>query len=392
MSTFNHYIKGLSASIFAGCVILFSATFSLTVSADEAEDIARKKAQLKQVQARIVEQREHISQQQDQLGEIESALRETEQKVAQAARALHQTQIEITRTQAQIKHLKNQLDDLSAEQQKQLNILKKQIQSAYQLGEQDFLKMLLNQQEAGQIERMLSYYQYFNQARIKAIEALAEVVAQIKEKQKVLSEQETSLIALKDLQIEKQTALKNTEAAQQTSAKKLQQAIAAGSQQIERLQTNQNALNRAISELQEALAAMPEQVELNGLQQVKGRLLWPSEGKVENLFGQRRSGQVRWKGSRILADSGSPVRSVYAGQVVFADWLNGYGLVIVVDHGKGFMTLYGNNQTVLKEVGNRVQTGEPVALAGQSGGQLQSGVYFEIRYQGTPLNPSQWCR
>lgn len=377
-----------TASIITGCLFLFV----FVANADEAEEISQKKAQLEQLQARIVAQIKSRQQKQTQLGKIEQDLTQTEQKVAAAARDLHQTRQKIQAKQQQIEQLKKQQEALLEEQKRQLVVLKKQIQSAYQMGQTDFVKMLLNQESSQQIERMLSYYQYFNQARVAAIETLQTIQNNLQKNRQQLASQAQLLNKLQQEQLNRQASLTQIKKQQQLSASHLQTAIEQSEQKIARLKGNQSALQNTIEALKEAIATLPQQLELNGLQHVKGRLLWPAEGPVERLFGAQRSGQVRWKGIRINAQEGTPVRSIYAGQVVFSDWLNGYGLVIVIDHGDGFMSLYGSNQAVLKTIGETVQSGEPIALVGQSGGQLQAGVYFEIRHQGTPLNPVQWCR
>ena len=129
-----------------------------------------------------------------------------------------------------------------------------------------------------------------------------------------------------------------------------------------------------------------------GLNKSKGKLNWPSKGKLKHTFGQRKHGGIDWKGVLIGAKEGTNVNSINNGQVVFADWLKGFGWVIVVDHGEGFMSLYGHAQTLLKDVGDMVREGETLALVGQSGGQSSSGLYFEIRHKGRAVNPIKWCR
>jgi len=139
-------------------------------------------------------------------------------------------------------------------------------------------------------------------------------------------------------------------------------------------------------------AMQQEAWELNGLSKFKNKLQWPVQGRITHAFGQRKQGYLRWKGVLMSAPVGKPVYTIHNGTVLFADWLKGYGLVVVIDHGKGYMSLYGHNQTLLKNVGDRVEIGEPIALVGQSGGQNNAGVYFEIRHKGKPVNPKHWCK
>ena len=161
-------------------------------------------------------------------------------------------------------------------------------------------------------------------------------------------------------------------------------------QTISYLKENEQTLIEAIESL--AKIQTPKKIELNGLAQFKGRLRLPIRGQIQRHFGQRKHAGINWKGILINSASGEPINSINSGQVVFADWLNGFGWVIVIDHGKGFMSLYGHAQTLLKDVGDLVTRGETVALVGQSGGQSSSGLYFEIRHKGSAVDPVKWCR
>ena len=158
---------------------------------------------------------------------------------------------------------------------------------------------------------------------------------------------------------------------------------------INYLKENQQTLITTIEELEQE---KNQKIELIGLNKSKGKLPWPSKGKLEHTFGQRKHGGIDWKGVLIGAKEGTNVNSIQNGQVVFADWLKGFGWVIVVDHGEGFMSLYGHAQTLLRDVGDMVREGETLALVGQSGGQASSGLYFEIRHKGRAVNPVKWCR
>jgi len=226
--------------------------------------------------------------------------------------------------------------------------LEDQLVSAYMNGNHDFLKMLLNQQDPGEFERMLSYYQYMNAARVEEIEVIRRTQEEIATLTEQLKQQQNQLASLQEEQ-EKQRA------------------------QLEQQQHRQ----------EEKLAE---------LQAVKNQLRWPSDGDVKRVFGQRREGPVNWKGVLIEGQNGQSVRSIANGRVVYADWLRGFGLVIVIDHGESYMSLYGHNQTLTKAVGDKVRKDEEIALMGQSGSRNNAALYFEIRHQGRPQNPSNWIR
>ena len=165
------------------------------------------------------------------------------------------------------------------------------------------------------------------------------------------------------------------------------------SRQLDRLQSDERDLQTLITGLEEALADIPaehpQQLAFVGL---RGRLPWPASGRIVNRFGSPKLGALVWDGVMISAPEGREVRAVHHGRVAFADWLRGFGLMLIVDHGDGYMTLYGHNQSLFKEAGDWVEVGEPVALVGSSGGREQAGVYFGIRYQGRAVDPAKWCR
>ncbi|MDB2331609.1 peptidoglycan DD-metalloendopeptidase family protein, partial [Alteromonas sp.] len=174
--------------------------------------------------------------------------------------------------------------------------------------------------------------------------------------------------------------------------KKINRTIASESQRIAVLLENEKSLLDAIevARLAALRAAENAQISLNGLAKSKGKLTSPVEGRMRKLFGSRRQGQVRWKGVIFDGAEGDPVISIAPGRVLYADWLRGFGLVAIVDHGEGYMTVYGHNQALLKQAGDDIREGERLALVGRSGGQEYPNLYFEIRHKGKALNPSSW--
>ncbi len=159
------------------------------------------------------------------------------------------------------------------------------------------------------------------------------------------------------------------------------------------LLANEKELQTIIDTVREAIEVYMANENLQGLGRLKRKLRWPIKGKMTSKFGSKRHlGQMRWKGVLIEAAEGKPVHSISSGRVVFADWLRGYGLLMIVDHGKKYMTLYGHNQTLLKSVGDWIEPGEVISLVGNTGGQAKSALYFEVRYKNKPVNPALWCR
>ncbi len=202
-------------------------------------------------------------------------------------------------------------------------------------------------------------------------------------------EQIEQLEQLKTKQTKQDELLKRNKAQRKNTLTILSKKLLTSQQQLAKLKSEENNLNSALKKLS---ALIKSEISLTGLSKLKNRLSWPVKGRTLHRFGSRKQGYLKWKGVLLSAPIGRQVNTIHNGTVLFSDWLKGYGLLTVIDHGNGYMSLYAHNQTLLKSVGDRVETGEPIALVGQSGGQQQSGLYFEIRHQGKAVNPKLWCK
>ena len=362
-------------------------TSLVTASAVANED--RTKKDLSEVQNALEQSRAEYDAQRKKIAKLQKSLKSHELDIAKNAKALNMAEQSVKETQQQQKQQQQKAEQLDEKHTEFQRILAAQIKSAYMAGGDDYSKMMLNQEDTAKFERTLSYYNYLNKARIEQIEELKELQQQIVQNQIELAKTEQKLVALHDEQKRRQTALVNAQKERQTNFKNLKAQINGTKSSINYLKENQQTLITTIEELEKEKT---QKIELLGLNKSKGKLNWPSKGKLEHTFGQRKHGGIDWKGVLIGAKEGANINSVQNGQVVFADWLKGYGWVIVVDHGEGFMSLYGHAQTLLKDVGDMVREGETLALVGQSGGQASSGLYFEIRHKGRAVNPVKWCR
>ena len=372
----NRYLK---------CGLILASLAATSVAANEdrtKKDLFEVQHALKKSQAEYKEQRKKIAQ-------LQKNLQKHELAIAKNAKALNMAEQSVEQTQQQQKQLQQKANELEKKHTDYQRILAAQLKSAYMAGNEDYSKILLNQQDTAKFERILSYYNYLNKARIEQIEELKGLQQEIAQNQVELNKTKEKLIALHEEQKRRQTALLAAQNERQTNLKNLRSKLNNTKTSINYLKENQQTLITTIEELEKAKT---QKIELLGLNKSKGQLDWPSKGKLTHTFGQRKHGGIDWKGVLISAKEGSNINSVYNGQVVFADWLKGYGWVIVVDHGDGFMSLYGHAQTLLKDVGDMVREGETLALVGQSGGQANSGLYFEIRHKGRAVNPKKWCR
>jgi len=349
----------------------------------------RTKKDLSQVQVALEQSQAEYQQQQKEIAKQQQKLKAHELAIAKNAKALNMAEQSVKETQQQQADQQQRAVKLEKQQAQFQRVLAAQLKSAYMAGSDDYSKMLLNQEDTAKFERTLSYYNYLNKARIKQLDELKALQIEIAKNQAELEKTKEKLVALFDEQKRRQAALLDAKNERQASLKNLKQQLNKTKNSISYLEENEQTLIATIKELEEEKTT---KIELLGLNKNKGRLSWPSKGKLTHKFGQRKHGGINWKGVLISAAEGTSVNSIHNGQVVFADWLKGYGWVIVVDHGEGFMSLYGHAQTLLKDVGDMVREGESVALVGQSGGQADSGLYFEIRHKGRAVNPIKWCR
>jgi len=354
-----------------------------------AQEQAATEAQLAQIAEELKKREAAIGQRAERLSITERELRQLEQQMATVASELNATQQRLADIRGRINDLQKQEQTLTEQLKSQRKLLEKQLDMAYRMGEHDYLKLILKQQEPAKFERLLGYYGYLNRARLKELDDIRATQAQLAQVQADVVDQQQQLAQREQQQRQQQGVLKAQQGEQQQLVKRLQREQSADQKRIDELRQNQEALEQVLAAIQ---AAQRDEPRLAGLTERKGKMSWPADGKVERLFGRQRSGGVTWKGVVIKADAGEPVKAIADGRVLFANWLRGYGLVIVLDHGNGYMSLYGHNQTILPAEGDVVRANETIALVGQSGGVEDPAVYFEIRVKGDAVNPVNWCR
>ena len=266
-----------------------------------------------------------------------------------------------------------------------------QMRAAYQIGRQEPLKLLLNQKDPALAGRMFAYYGYFGRARAGQIKLIEDDVQRIAELETELAAEDAKLAELEGRQ---KAQLATLEAARERRTHVLASLDAQShtrAQNLERLKSEQAGLEKLLRELRAAMARFP--VEGNdAFTRLRGKLSWPVTGQLVARFGDARAGGVRWDGVLIGTDRGTPVKAVCAGRVIYADWLPGLGLLAIVDHGDGYLSLYGHNDKLFKAVGEEVAAGDTLAAAGDSGGSSRPELYFEIRKGGKPVDPRPWFK
>ncbi len=314
------------------------------------------------------------------IGRISNDLLITSQQLKTQTRTLKQQQKKIAKLRKQLLQHKD--------------VLSQQLRAAYSIGRQDYLKLLLNQQNPAALGRTLSYYDYFIKVRSENVISVKNEITEIEQLQIAIHKQ------TKKLQLSQQTrsneiqSLRDTKKQRKLVLSKLNKEIRSKSRKLGKMRGDEKRLERLLQKLMQAMPDIPEQVEtLINFGRQKGQMQWPVKGKIRAKYGSsRKMGKLKWQGVIINAKEGEAVRAISHGQVAFADWLPGYGLLLIINHGDNFMSLYGFNQSLYRQPGDWIEAGETIASVGKSGGNSRPSLYFEIRHNGKPMNPSLWCR
>ncbi len=344
---------------------------------------------LDKVKQAIAKEKNTIQQVDKERASLLDQLKKDELAISKQAKALNNTVQQLAKTQKTLTELASEKQQLLSDKRQQESLLAKQLRTAYSSGHHDYLKLILNQENPGKVQRTVSYYQYLNKARIEEIETFQATILRLNKVEEKQQHQQQQLAQLKTQQVQEKRELEKGKSRREKTVKALNNQLMTAKQQLEKLEAEEENLVAALARI----ARLSKQdFALSGLSKLRGKLNWPVKGKLSRSYGSRKQGYLKWKGVLLSAPLGRTISTIHNGVVLFSDWLKGYGLVTVVDHGNGYMSLYGHNQALLKSVGDRVETGEPIALVGQSGGQNQSALYFEIRHNGKAVNPKIWCR
>lgn len=359
-----------------------------------ADDKSNKQQQLKVLLKKIDKMKQAIDVKEDSKSRYIKQLKSIERGIGKVNR-------DIGTVNAQIKTRKAELSKLRAtrlEHQRKLSreneFLSEQVYAAFTLGQQEKVKLLFSQQQPQALQRNLVYYEYFSNARVNlinrvqgSIDRIIETEAQIRQAQLELQKDQQTLASQKQ-QLDRDLGKRKKIVASLDS--QLQQQ--GGS--LSRLKDEAAQLQNLINSIQDIFDEAPEaDVSLTPFARQKGKLAWPVKGRVRRLFGRHKSlSDLRWQGVVIEAKNGTPVMAVSHGRIAFADWLRGFGNLIIIDHGNSYLSLYGHNESLFKSAGEWVDAGEIISSIGSSGGQKKSGLYFEIRKKGKPQNPTGWCK
>lgn len=370
--------------------ILLLAALGTAAQAPDDPERSNAEAALHQVLERIASLQQELQDARSGQRREQERLRQLDLAIQDVDRRLRALASEQARHEADLGQLNRDREDYLESLDQRLARLAEQVRAAYRQEGQSRVKLVLNQDDPSRIGRMLAYYDYVNRAQLEKIAGLRETVTRLEAMQVAIDAELARIAGLQAEQKDTLDALAEQRESRLEMVRRITAKIGDDETALAELEQNRRDLESLIERLSDALSDIPENLEHQaGVAQRKGRLPMPVKGPVRHAFGQGRSGGLDWQGWLIGAEPGTEVQAIAYGRVAFADWLRGYGLLMVIDHGDGFMTLYGHNESLLRDAGEWVSAGEAICVVGSNPGSDQ-GAYFEIRRHGKAVDPAAW--
>lgn len=366
---------------------------------------ALQQADLKKLRQRISSLQLEMDKASGAKSEATDALRESERAISNSNRILNKLDRQQRETSHSLAQLQQQSRNISRDMQTQQLQLAKLLQQQYLGGSQEYFKLLLNNHDPNQAARELRYYEYIVQSRAAWLKSMRSNLARLNSVTTQAWQKNSELAALQSEQVLQKQNLLREKTAHQQVLKKIAWQLTQQRKEIGRLQRDENHLTKLFDGLSHIVAEpKAKQVPEKNNEQLpnshaisfvslRGKLSLPVKGRISNTFGNKRpDSPISWKGLFLLAPAGQPVTAIASGRVIYADWLRGFGNLLIIDHGAGYMSLYGNNEALYKQVGDEIQAGDAIAAVGNSGGNENYGLYFELRHEGIPLDPAKWIK
>jgi len=351
------------------------------------------KQQLQNVKSEIQTLSQDVSKNKASQTALFSQLKQQSHAVSNLNKGLLELKQKIKHQNAELKQLERQLKQQHSSHNEQLSALNEQVRTAYINGQPSFLKILLNQHDPATLSRSTSYFHYFHQARQQQLINITDMLNNLSQEQKALFAAKKVQQKLYSQQQDKQNKLNQKTQQRQLTLKLLDAKISDQDSRLVFLHEQEKSLHTLLSSLNKPVSnkANNSNPIQSSFAKRAGALPWPIKGKILARYGSSRNlGKLTWQGILISASAGNDILASAPGQIVFADWLRGFGLLVIIDHGDQYMTLYGNNETLLKQVGDTVMTGDLIAQSGDKGVRRHAGLYFEVRHKGSPTNPLKW--
>ncbi|HCN64025.1 MAG TPA: peptidase M23 [Pseudomonas sp.] len=421
---------------------LIALTLTCLLQPAFADERAQTQQQLEATRQDIGELKKLLGKLQEEKSGAQKDLRSTETEIGKLEKQVEALQQELKKSEGELLRLDSEKKKLNSAKVEQQRLIAIQARAAYQGGRQEYLKLLLNQQNPEKFARTLTYYDYLSQARLAQLKGFNETLRQLANVESDINTQQAQLLTQKSSLDSQRAELDKVRADRQQVLAKINADVKNRDQKLQAREQDQADLAKVLKTIEETLARQAREAEEarqkaliaqqeaekkrqreaesvatdaprkvvkstpgalvssagvsygGPFSQARGKLPWPVDGRLLARFGESRGDDARakWDGVMISANAGTQVHAVHGGRVVFADWLRGAGQLVILDHGNGYLSLYGHNQTLLKSAGDIVKAGDVISTVGNSGGQATPALYFAIRQQGRPSDPAQWCR
>ena len=421
---------------------LIALTLTCLLQPAFADERAQTQQQLEATRQDIGELKKLLGKLQEEKSGAQKDLRSTETEIGKLEKQVEALQQELKKSEGELLRLDSEKKKLNSAKVEQQRLIAIQARAAYQGGRQEYLKLLLNQQNPEKFARTLTYYDYLSQARLAQLKGFNETLRQLANVESDINSQQAQLLTQKSSLDSQRAELDKVRADRQQVLAKINTDVKNRDQKLQAREQDQADLAKVLKTIEETLARQAREAEEarqkaliaqqeaekkrqreaesvatdaprkvvkstpgalvssagvsygGPFSQARGKLPWPVDGRLLARFGESRGDDARakWDGVMISANAGTQVHAVHGGRVVFADWLRGAGQLVILDHGNGYLSLYGHNQTLLKSAGDIVKAGDVISTVGNSGGQATPALYFAIRQQGRPSDPAQWCR
>ena len=373
------------------CCIALWAGLTAAAWAQSPDTLDQTSEQIEALRAEITVIQARLASQESERDALQDALREAEVQIGELDRQLGALGQERRALQQELNALDAEGEQLRQAQRQRTDTIDTSIQQLWLLQQGGGFRVWLGDQNPQDVARNLAYFQTLIEAQQQMIAAFGLGLEAIAENRSRIAQAETAQREQASATEATKTTLTDQRATRQATLAQISQQVQHDQQRLNVLQRDQARLNALLGELEAVAAAAPPEPRMP-FADAQGTLVMPVVGTLKNRYGARRNADIRWRGWLIAADEGEPVRAVHGGDIIYADWLRGQGLLMVVDHGEGWLSLYAQNHSLLRGVGDRVSAGDIIAKAGASGGSETSGLYFEIRHRGEPVDPGEWIR
>ncbi|SFE53408.1 Septal ring factor EnvC, activator of murein hydrolases AmiA and AmiB [Marinobacter sp. DSM 26671] len=372
----------------------FTATLALTLLLGAAPALAQQEvtpAQIEELKERIEDIDDWLEDAEEDRSALERQLAATEKNISRLTLERRSLRQQAERQQQRLRELEKEAQELTRTLNRQRDSLKTQIRAAWMEGDAPAVKVLLNEIDPDKIARTMTYYEYLSKDTVDRLEAFRQSLQELRSTQAAVQSTRVELARTEENVAKRQQDLTASRQERQQTLAALNADIQNRRSEREELESDRKRLENLLEEVQQAINNIPSPNESQPFASLRNKLPWPVKGQVLSRYGERYAdGKLRRNGLLIATGDDAEIRAIHYGRVVFANWLRGFGLITIIDHGDGYMTLYGHSSSLFTSPGDWVAAGEPIAQAGRTGGTDSPALYFEVRHNGKPDNPGRW--